>query len=689
MTSNIHEQVLSNLPDGITIQDRNFNIIYQNNAMKNYFGSHIGEKCYAIYERRDTICEKCGVEKAFQTGETSMILRTAFGEDGSTSYWENACFPLFDSDGNIVAGVEVCRNITDRVSLQAEVKDRNIELGQLNKQLNRANSELERAIAHAREMAHLADQANKSKGEFLANMSHEIRTPLNGVIGMTSLLQETNLTIEQREFVDIAKASGEALLTVINDILDVSKIEAGKLDLEIIDFNLHTTVQKTVDILTPIAAKKGLEMLCFIDPAVPPGMQGDPGRLRQILVNLLNNAIKFTDAGEVGIEVSLEKDADSQATIRFNISDTGIGIQPDRVNSLFEAFTQADASTTRQYGGTGLGLTISKQLCEMMGGNIFVKSDPGKGSTFSFTVVLEKQSTQKPISYIVPSRARDLHILIVDDNDTNRRILSAYLDQWGYHYAEASSARKALELMHEAVQNGKPFDLAILDMMMPQMDGEELGKIIKADSVLKSTKLIMLTSLARRGDASRFRSIGFAGYLSKPVKPTMLFDTLTTVLGKPADGEDHDVFVTRRTLSKNAANIRASRAKARLLLAEDHPINQKVALKILSNLGYQADIVANGQEAIEALKNKSYDAVLMDCQMPVMDGFQATIAFRAMEGNRKRTPVIALTASAMEGDREKCLEAGMDDYISKPVDPTVLAELLDKWTVHRHGEGRD
>ena len=571
--------------------------------------------------------------------------------------------PMLDPDGNLLGYRGSLTNVTERKRTENEL----IEI----------NKYLEITTARANDLAIQAEVANYAKGDFLANMSHEIRTPMNGVIGMTGLLLGTNLSDEQRRYAEIVRASAESLLGLINDILDFSKIEAGKLELEILDFNLESLLDDFASTLALRAHDKGLELVCWAEPNVPTLLRGDPGRLRQILTNLAGNAIKFTKSGEVSIRASLERQNSSEALLRFSVRDTGIGIPPDKIGLLFNKFMQADASTTRQFGGTGLGLAISKQLAEKMGGQAGVSSEVGKGSEFWFTVRLAKQPDAPQSATTPPAELRGMRVLVVDDNATNREILRVRLSDWGMLPAEAVDGPSALQALYLALEENNPFALALLDMQMPGMDGAALGRAIQADPRLKNVRMVMLTSLGARGDAKRFEEIGFSGYLTKPVRFHDLFGVLSIALAPAAPAARH--IATRHSAREALPSFKNS--KARILMAEDNATNQQVALGILKTLGLHADAVANGREAVDALKSIPYDLVLMDVQMPEMDGYEATRAIRDPNTGlpNPSVPIVAMTANAMQGDRAKCLEAGMDDYVAKPIAPRALADALSKW----------
>lgn len=586
----------------------------------------------------------------------------------------------WDTDGRPARMMGTMIDITERKLSEAKLEQAAQDLELKNREL---------AVTRDKAL-----EAAKTKSEFLATMSHEIRTPMNGVIGMTGLLLDTPLNAQQREYADTVRQSGEHLLDIINEILDFSKMEAGKIDLEDLNFDLHTTVEDAIGLLGERAYAKGLELTSLVQAGVPTALRGDPGRLRQILVNLISNAIKFTEQGEVVVTVSTEPESDAAAarsdsphqTLRFEVSDTGVGIAHELQMKLFQPFTQADGSMTRKYGGTGLGLAICKQLVERLGGAIGLHSQVGVGSVFWFTVPFSLQSEGAQQAALPTVALTGRSILIVDDHATNRKVLEQYLHGRGVTYASVENGMHALQCLRDAAARQVPFDIAILDMQMPGMDGLELARQIKSDHTISATRLVLLTSVGQRGDAKAAQDAGLDAYLTKPIRQSLVFECLSLVLGHAPGTAGTVDRPTASIITQHTVAEAMMQSRPLVLVVEDNPVNQKVAANMIEKLGYRVNVAANGREAVESLARIPYALVFMDCQMPEMDGFEATRIIRAQEATLRQTsgqsvhlPIIAMTANAMKEDREQCLAVGMDDFLSKPVTSKPLTAVLHRW----------
>jgi two-component system, sensor histidine kinase and response regulator len=651
------ELILCSVSDGVHGLDESGRITFENPAAEQMLGWPRGELIgrpahITMHHSRPDGSPypqtACPIHTTLRDGVSRRVDDEVFWRKDGTSFpVEYTTAPMRNEAGAVVGAVVAFRDITARKRLQAE-------------------------LIQARDAALASARA---KAAFLANMSHEIRTPMNGVLGMTGLLLDTALTGPQRHYAQVIRASAEALLTVLNDILDFSRIEAGKLAFECLDFNLRDVVEDTLELLAESAQAKGLELTVEFDSGAPLRLRGDPGRLRQILSNLVSNAVKFTPAGEIAVTVACLAETDTEVRLRFAVRDTGIGIPPEAQARLFEPFSQADASTTRKFGGTGLGLAISKQLVAMMDGEIAVESQPGRGSRFWFSVRLEKQAgpprAESPAAAdLVPAR-----VLVVDDNATNREILHHQLTRWDLRSGSAADGEAALAALRGAAAAGDPFHLALLDMQMPNVDGLALARRIKSEPAIAATRLILLTSLGTPLDPAALAEAGVAACLNKPARQSRLLDCLLDVIGPAA-------APSAPAVADQPPFVSPSPLRARVLLAEDHSVNQMVALGLLHKLGVTADLAVNGAEVIEAVERAAYDIILMDCHMPEMDGYEATRRIRARERELacpRPVHIIAMTANAMAGDREKCLAAGMNDYLAKPVKFEEFAAVLARW----------
>jgi len=645
--TNLLNSLVDQLPVGVVLTDATSAVVMCNPAFEKLFGYRqeeiAGRQVFHLLGSGELRAQMEDSHRQVMEGKLTRLATRRRRRDGSFVDVEVFGVPVI-RDGKTSEVMVIYYDITER-------------------------KRAEEALLRAKEAA---ESASRAKSEFLANMSHEIRTPMNGIIGMTELVLDTELDAEQREQLNLAKASAESLLSLINDILDYSKIEAGQMDIDSIDFSLGDCLGDTMKALSLRAHQKGLELAYEIEPEVPEGVAGDPGRLRQIVNNLVGNAIKFTEKGEVVLQVKVESREPDFVRLHCTVTDTGIGIARDKQSTIFEPFKQADGSMTRRYGGTGLGLTISSRLVELMGGRIWVESELDKGSRFHFTVCFKPQSTAARVAAMRdPAALHGMPVLIVDDNATNRQILFKLLRNWGMKPCEAENGTKAMAALIQAKSAGKHFPLILLDAQMPEMDGFALAEYIKRHPDFRAGTVMMLSSAGQRGDSVRCRDLGVAAYLTKPVRQGELLDAILIALGTPARQEVKSPLAARRT--------REAPCKLHILLAEDNPVNQLLVVRLLEKWGHRVAIAANGRKALDMLQKDSYDLILMDVQMPEMNGWETTQAIREKERTTgQHLPIVAMTAHAMKGDDEKCYAAGMDDYLAKPIRTAELIAILDQ-----------
>ena len=601
--------------------------------------------CQIHYQHEDKtpfLVEDCRIFKAFLAGERSQVNdEVLWRKDGKCFPVEYFSFPQY-IDGVVVGAVVTFIDITDRKEVETSLREAKIA----------------------------AEGSNLMKSRFLANMSHEIRTPMNGILGFLNLLQRTELSLEQKNYISEANLASEMLLYLINDILDFSKIEAGKLDIENINFNIRTAVEDAVSVIVPKAFEKQIELHTMIRSNVPEEVIGDPGRIKQILNNLISNAVKFTEKGEISVTLDCEKDIDGKALLSFEVKDTGIGINKHNLSKLFTPFTQENDSTTRKFGGTGLGLAISKELVKLMNGSISVESEAGTGSIFRFTVLLEISKQLRDSNIF--EKLNGINVLIVDDNENSRKVIRSYLEDVGCRVFEADGAEKAITSILMNSHNENRINLAIIDFQMPGMNGYQLATTIKTIPFAKDIKLILMTSVAQKSDSLEVNSKGFEGYIAKPVRRDELINSSSLVLGLKEEKETEENSLIKSYTGKKTIN----EIKPKILLVEDNRINRKIIIETLKHENMTCDIAVDGREALKAVNEKDYDMVFMDCQMPIMDGYESTAQIRKMEGDKKHTIIIAMTANAMNGDRLRCIEAGMDEYISKPINFDIMFSMI-------------